>query len=240
MYYFLSSCENCISSAEQGGVSSVESFADIPVSVLLRLNLTAEKSCCKDSEMESCHGSQSGMTCEHSTASLGADSLIACVEDSHAKILAQPEVQTEKDWKVQEVDSGLKWREWFVKFDHDTSSWKIPQLSFFEGLEESLGIWIRWGMMRHGECFRLAMLEHDMSVRGCGLLPMIGTPLKTQRSRSEDFMSRARNPFELCPKGYLPSPKWVERLMGWPDGWTDLQPLGMDKFQVWLDSHGKH
>jgi hypothetical protein len=33
------------------------------------------------------------------------------------------------------------------------------------------------------------------------------------------------------------NPNWVEWLMGWPIGWTDLNPLGMDKFQQWLNSH---
>jgi DNA (cytosine-5)-methyltransferase 1 len=27
------------------------------------------------------------------------------------------------------------------------------------------------------------------------------------------------------------NPTWVEWLMGWPLGWTDLQPLEMDKYQ---------
>lgn len=35
------------------------------------------------------------------------------------------------------------------------------------------------------------------------------------------------------------NPSWVEWLMGWPIGWTDLQPLAMDRFQQWLYSHGK-
>ena len=34
------------------------------------------------------------------------------------------------------------------------------------------------------------------------------------------------------------NPEWVEWLMGWPLGWTDLKPLATDKFQRWLDSHG--
>lgn len=29
------------------------------------------------------------------------------------------------------------------------------------------------------------------------------------------------------------NPNWVEWLMGWPIGWTDLKPLGMDKFRSW-------
>ena len=34
------------------------------------------------------------------------------------------------------------------------------------------------------------------------------------------------------------NPTWVEWLMGWPIGWTDLKPLEMDKFQQWQHSHG--
>lgn len=36
------------------------------------------------------------------------------------------------------------------------------------------------------------------------------------------------------------NPMWVEWLMGWPIGWTDLQELEMDKFRQWLESHGRH
>ena len=36
------------------------------------------------------------------------------------------------------------------------------------------------------------------------------------------------------------NPPWVEWLMGWPIGWTDLQPLEMDKFRQWLSGHGRH
>jgi hypothetical protein len=35
------------------------------------------------------------------------------------------------------------------------------------------------------------------------------------------------------------NPSWVEWLMGWPIGWTDLNPLVTAKFQQWLDLHGK-
>jgi DNA (cytosine-5)-methyltransferase 1 len=35
------------------------------------------------------------------------------------------------------------------------------------------------------------------------------------------------------------NPPWVEWLMAWPIGWTDLKPLGTDKFQRWRFSHGE-
>ncbi len=35
------------------------------------------------------------------------------------------------------------------------------------------------------------------------------------------------------------NPTWVEWLMGWCLGWTDLNPLEMDKYHLWLQQHGK-
>lgn len=35
-----------------------------------------------------------------------------------------------------------------------------------------------------------------------------------------------------------PSPEVHEWLMDWPEGWTDLKPLEMDKWQSWLQRHG--
>jgi len=35
------------------------------------------------------------------------------------------------------------------------------------------------------------------------------------------------------------NPTWVEWLMGWPLGWTDLEPLETDKYQQWLFLHLK-
>jgi len=35
------------------------------------------------------------------------------------------------------------------------------------------------------------------------------------------------------------NPPWVEWLMGWPIGWTDLKQSETDKFQQWSDSHSK-
>ena len=62
---------------------------------------------------------------------------------------------------------------------------------------------------------------------------------------SETFIKRMGDRSEDCFQS-LPSqvggqlnPPWVEWLMGWPIGWTDLRPLGMDKFQQWLRSHGE-
>lgn len=33
------------------------------------------------------------------------------------------------------------------------------------------------------------------------------------------------------------NPEWCEWLMGWPLGWTDLNPLGTGRYQQWLQQH---
>jgi hypothetical protein len=39
--------------------------------------------------------------------------------------------------------------------------------------------------------------------------------------------------------GVTLNPDWVEWLMGWPIGWTDLKPLGMDKYRSWQQAHSR-
>jgi hypothetical protein len=36
----------------------------------------------------------------------------------------------------------------------------------------------------------------------------------------------------------LLSPDWIEWLMGWPIGWTALEPLATDKYRAWQQQHG--
>ena len=49
---------------------------------------------------------------------------------------------------------------------------------------------------------------------------------------------RKLNEEVLMETGGQLNPEWVEWLMGWPIGWTDLKPLETDKYQQWLQQHG--
>lgn len=53
-------------------------------------------------------------------------------------------------------------------------------------------------------------------------------------SRSREKLRTMVTPEEL--NGPL-NPEWVEWLMGWPIGWTDLAPLGTDRFHEWKQHH---
>lgn len=50
-------------------------------------------------------------------------------------------------------------------------------------------------------------------------------------------MERNTKPLNAEVGGAL-NPPWVEWLMGWPIGWTDLQPLETVKYRQWLRLHG--
>lgn len=230
---------------ELGEVSSAESFSDIPQSVLLRLNLTAEKSCSNGSETESCQGFQSGTMLEPLMENHGGERSISSAEAFLAKTSALPE--KEQGLTENEADSGEKWREWFAKWDRVTCSWKIRQLWLFGDWDESLATWPKWGMMHDGECFPAGMWEHDTSVRGCGLsLPTIGkneykgTSKKRFLGSSHFHGAKMSEGLRTCESDLAYThPDFAEEVMGWPITWTALAPLGMDKFQAWRHLHGE-
>jgi len=311
---------------EQGEESLVESFVDIPQFVLSRLNLTAEKSYSKDSEMESYQSSQSGTMCKPSMETRGEEKLISSAEDFHAKTYQQQE--KEQELKDQDQVCGNTWRESSVKFDLNTHSWKTHQCLWDEDLAPSSLTLPKWGMMQSGVLWeritsplhtdetesgfwptpraqepgrtsegygrglaeliegksqvqkkwptptcadatmgailndntKLIMLKSgklrkisNQGVSGSiGLARTVamyptpsanedaaGTPNgKMQKMLGNSPLIRGTTP-EKWNGGTL-NPTWVEWLMGWPLGSTDLKPLAMDKFLLWLNSHGKY
>lgn len=56
---------------------------------------------------------------------------------------------------------------------------------------------------------------------------------KSGKSRENDRLDHA----VMASDGGQLNPQWVEWLMGWPIGWTDLKPLEMGKFQEWRQQH---
>ena len=73
------------------------------------------------------------------------------------------------------------------------------------------------------------------------VIKMWPTPI---RRDSRSFKGAARGPNALGTEpltvqvGGTLNPTWVEWLMGWPLGWTDLKPLGTDRFREWFERFG--
>jgi hypothetical protein len=174
--------------------------------------------------------------------------------------------------------SGVKWPVSFARYNRDTHSWKTAQLSLFEGWEQSLLTWPRWGCMRDGECWVQSTQAPPIDEKESGLWPtpraanpgsrpcggggqilqeeiliaeglrergktIVPTPrVQMHRKPPEDRMGvdseNYHSNLEEFACGQL-NPTWVEWLMGWPLGWTGLEPLEMDRFRQWLLAHGK-
>jgi hypothetical protein len=54
---------------------------------------------------------------------------------------------------------------------------------------------------------------------------------KSGRDRSRDRLDHA----VMALHGGPLNPEWVEWLMGWPIGWTDLRPLEMGRYRLWCE-----
>jgi len=111
-------------------------------------------------------------------------------------------------------------------------------------LEEFSETWPQWGLMRDGECWEQRTLEQ--TIRGIGYGLLLPTPDTVNRDNKKVLFDRnavsqsgrslatyartfPNQSMETINNGGHLNPMWVEWLMGWPLGWTDLKPLEMDK-----------
>ena len=240
---------------EQGEESSAGCFSDIPQSVLLNLNLTAEKSYSKDNETASCLSSQSGTMCKPLTELRGEEKLMLFAEDSHAQTSQMPTNGTKKDQGYQvsmenEEDCGLKCLELFARFDQESYSWKMSQTLLNLDLEASLEIWPQSGIMQDGVCWEARIAKEFIKETDYGF--SLFTPTSTDykrnnlstpmwKRRMETRKSPRTLPEQLAWMGFkgMLSPTLPEKMMRWPIGWTDLRPLEMDKMQLWRQQHSE-
>lgn len=80
--------------------------------------------------------------------------------------------------------------------------------------------------------------EGGMNLRT--VIQMFPTPTVNDSKNNNPPSLALRNtpPLNVVVGGNM-SPMWVEWLMGWPIGWTDLRPLETDRSRQWCDSHGE-
>ena len=186
--------------------------------------------------------SRFGMTSAPLTADRGEELLTSYLAAFPARISASPATATAS--MECEAGSGWKCEGSFVKYDPGASTWRTRQCSLLGGLEEFSETWPNWGSMRDGECLEHTTPTLPTSDRGSGFWP---TPVasmakgsspasltrKNGRDRSKDRLDHAI----MASDGGPLNPQWVEWLMGWPIGWTDLKPLETVKFREWQQQH---
>jgi len=126
----------------------------------------------------------------------------------------------------------------FAELSQDSFLGKTCQDSLILGTSQKYsGRWPKQGIMQDGLCWEQTMLEHHTEGKGSGYWP---TPMAHNAQEGAYPAEYRRNSPTLAARvGGKLNPAWVEWLMGWPLGWTGLEPLEMDKFRLWLQQHGK-
>ena len=230
-------------------------------SARLSANPTPHAFLCKDRMTAFSRLSRFGMTFVPLTENLGADLLTWFLAGSRARTSAA--LERAQASTANAPACGEKWRESSVRYDLDSSSWKIHRCLWEEDLPWSSVTLPRWGMTRSGVVYQHPTLERPISATVYGLL--LPTP---SASHCETRPSKTWNPKSqsgrslgcMAATGMWPTPRscsamaatitdkgdrfpnletvianrhpetvggqlnptWVEWLMGWSLGWTDL------------------
>jgi hypothetical protein len=230
-------------------------------------NPTQQAYCLPDKMTEYSRLSRFGMMFKPLTESLGQELLTSYRAGFPVKTYLPQEKAPESMESGQEC--GRKWRASFAKYDQDMCLWKTAQCSLIEDLVPFSEIWPQWGSMRNGECWERQTLGLNTIEKEYGLLPdnerFFHTPTtgSSGGSNSRKAMQKRGVTWPTPTTGtgggnaggsgvrrtakengtYVPSlinPNLYEWLMGWPQEWTDLNPLETDKFHKWRQLHGNY
>ena len=217
------------------------SFSDGEPSVPLKLRNTISSYCSSVKKTEPSTLSQFGTMLER----LMGDPFVAAwtlsqqvSRASHSLLLDHDGVQ------VIRRTCGLTPYVSLGKWSQATSSWKMS-LSYLlqDTFHKWPQTWLRAGIVSDGECFQQQRWERRIAEIDSGLLPTPAASLwKRNTCTVEEFHLAERSkkkPIGLAARlGGPPHPEYLEWMMGWPIGWTELSPLEMDGYQEWLDLHG--
>jgi len=194
-----------------------------------------------DKTMEFSNLSRFGLTLHLLTESRGEELLMWFRRVFLAKTCQQPGQTTAAnnlDSTERKAGCGGRLSELLARLCPSVLRWKTPPGLFPEESTEFCGIWPRWGSMLSGAVYR----RQPLALRTNGIASGLWLPTPTAHNAKEGNYpaERTRNTPTLgAVLGGKINPQFTEWMMGWPIGWTDLRPLGTDKFQSWLQQHGK-
>lgn len=128
--------------------------------------------------------------------------------------------------KLMSVGSGPNAPASFAWYDRDGCCWRTCQGSLFEGWEKYSETWPRSGMTRNGIAYRLPPLVPRTSVIERSSSRIWPTPTASDGMGGPGSSGRDGGPNLRTVVGGPLNPEWVEWLMGFPVGWTDLERSG--------------
>lgn len=186
-------------------------------------------------------------TCAASTGSLGAGASTSSAAGSRAKTSPAPE-----GWGVstrREAACGASLRELSARFDRDSRSWKTVRCLWEEDLPESSVTLPRSGMMRNGRCWERLTSARATDETGFGFSRAARMRFPTPRTKglcggtgSFQMLAKLKEAGKITEEerrsmaagnGGALNPEWIEWLMAFPQGWTDLSLLATHRFLSW-------
>lgn len=244
-----------------------ENSLDGAPDALLRLIPTHDRYCSPDSETDTWKRSRSGTTSAHSTAAHGEEQLTLFPGDSPVRTSVQQVSVKDLPAKVQAF--GLKCSESLGRFSLVLCSRKTRRTCVPMALAPSSKDLPAWGMTADGACWEFGTRAARTDATGCGFLPtptaagnkfcpsmqrlpkhrklleFVGEYLPTPTAKlyhsnkggAAGRVGKTRYSLETIIGG-----TWIafrEWMMGWPIGWTEPEPLETDRFQSWLQWHGR-
>jgi len=234
-------------------------------SPIVKTTDTLRRSCSHECETEGCPLRRSGMTCERSRE-ICCQKSISFLEDFPVKTSALQDMVSA--WAaVVQVYSG-KFTDSLKSSDQDSYSWKTSRRLELEGLMPLRKHLPNYGMIVDGRLFQPPKLEPVTSGKGGSCLPTpTASPYgfnqtespNAKRRLSLDSMSRRgviptpmardwkgggganrKSPDLPFTMGGALSPSFVEEIMGYSTGWTELNASATQWFRSKQEKHLKN
>ena len=229
-------------------------YLDGKQSVTLKRNRSALKCSKPGSGTASSTMPPFGTMSGHSTAAPGV--VVSML--SRLGFLASPSQIQARNRRVMIPETcGLKPFALLKKSGRRSLSWKTCRVSGSNQKATSARssvIWPRAGMMHDGTAYRLPSLERPTNGKGCGLLPTtailsllhyLGYLRKSETWENTGHLANRLIGMAFNLTGRMkPSekvcclPDLPEWMMGWPTGWTALEPLATARYRRWSNSFG--
>ena len=176
----------------------------------------------------------SGMTLQPSQAMSLAHSWIRSTLSQRDSLASRGQSQAAKKEPMTSDGSGLSYSDWFARYDPEASSWRTSQVSFMEELNTFSETWPRSGSLRNGQVFeRQTLAHHTEESESSSWATPTGRDYKDGSNPSDKVPTNALLGRQ-APRTPMPgnksmnntslrlNPKFVEWLMGWPEGWVGL------------------
>ena len=209
---------------------------------LLSLIPTPDESSSRDNATDASNGSRYGMTSRPSTVDRGEGFFAKGSSAGDSPVSTSPRRVAVEASPERVRDSFSRCCELLARFDLALSSLKTVRAFVPMDSAPSSRDLPAWGISHDGACWELGTSARVIGAIECGSYLPTPTAQRygTNVGGAAGRTGKVRESLDTMARraGGRLSPAFTEAMMIWPIGWTDLEPLAMDRFREWLLSHG--